>query len=138
MLGFLILMACQLLSVYSVSIDVKARKMKLDNFWGELLSGAIFFPLAGEMIFRYLYKEYFGTSNSSLIINVILFSLVCSFNHMLHRTPKTTLIQIVTTAYLGYYLFSFDSLSDYLWTHAYYNTEIVILSYWLIPKLKNG
>lgn len=131
-----IFVSCQLINIYFTRKDFIKYQLIDVKTWCILLSLVFYYPLFEEALFRIVYKQYF----SSRILNAILFSLCHSFNYLINPNIGDVLRQIITTFYLGYYLYQFDNFITCYIYHCYYNLSIIgvgiVFHFIFKPKFK--
>jgi len=112
-------------SAWRNTIDTK-------SFLTTLYAVGILMPLFEEALFRSVCKQYLEGVPFSDYINGLIFGLVHIHNYILHKNVYITIIQMLSTAYLGYYLVQFESFIYAYLVHCLYNISIVITSYFIV------
>jgi hypothetical protein len=115
----LLLFAVQILSIWKnrVSSTYKPNRNSLII----LFAMSFFTPLLEEALFRVVYKQYFGDSFLARVLNALLFGIVHSSNALFLDNKSNVFVQVLTTSYLGYYIFSFNTFLEYAGVHIFYN-----------------
>lgn len=115
----LLLFAVQILSIWKnrVSSTYKPNRNSLII----LFAMSFFTPLLEEALFRVVYKQYFGDSFLARVLNALLFGIVHSSNALFLDNKSNVAVQVLTTSYLGYYIFSFNTFPEYAGVHIFYN-----------------
>lgn len=136
--GFLLLILCQIINTYYsikqayINKMTYTRKSLILTFFGMIIP-----PLFEEALFRVVYKQYFSDIAYTREINALFFGIIHSFNYRLNPHIKSIIVQILTTIYLGYFLFQFDNFVDYASYHIFFNLIIFFFTisiYSLIKK----
>ena len=107
------------------------KKMNISIFdyqIADILKSMYYICLVGslieEFIFRILLKEYLVISSYDRIINSFLFGLWHIQNYFIHKDYGLTIIQVITTIHLGYYLYQFNDIKTCFFIHCLYNCII--------------
>jgi len=132
MLQTLGLILCGLIGTYVSVFQLRKTNYCWDSFKTiiqVLCVIGLFFPLTEEAIFRHTLKYYLSDLTYAYEINAILFGLIHIINYQISQSIIITGIQVITTAYLGYYVVQFDNLLYAILTHSLYNVLITSVSF---------
>jgi len=157
MLQTIILVLFNIAATYFTVDNIKKTSsrssiLNIKTFLITLYAIGVALPLLEESLFRGVCKQYLSgvtckcsffalVSNPyscftcvpfSNYINGLIFGLAHAHNYFLHRSTFITIIQMISTAYLGYYLVQFDSFLYAYLVHCLYNISITTMSYAII------
>lgn len=98
----------------------------------ELLIGlvvmGIYLPISEEAIFRCLLPIFFGHLEYFKIASAILFGLFHFSNYFIVNNLKLTIMQIIMTCYLGYYLINLENIKMAIFAHILFNSVGIIIT----------
>ena len=128
MLQTILLLLVQIGGVYITVKNMKGQSFPIKEFLGLLYAVGIAVPFLEEALFRSVCKQYLSGFVYSDVINAVLFGLAHAHNYILHKNIWMTLLQMITTTYLGYFLVQFDSFIHAYLVHVYYNSAMLLCS----------
>lgn len=142
MLQPIILVLFNFVGVYFTVDNIKKTSsrnsvLNTQTFLTTLYAVGIALPLLEESLFRGVCKQYLSGVPFSDYINGFIFGLVHAHNYFLHKNMFITAVQMISTAYLGYYLVQFDSFLHAYLVHCLYNISITTISYAIIYFMKD-
>jgi len=82
-------------------------------------------PFVEEAIFRNLIKSWLGDHEFANCINAFIFGCFHIPNYLFTKDKLSTLVQMITTTYLGYYIMLFNDFFVGLAVHSAYNAVVI-------------